>query len=157
MLRCWSWAVLVGQVGAVGSRGRRSSRNPSRAVRSAYYVYVCRSTALLCRCTVRPRNCCWAFAFSYRNNQQPCYRFNRRRRPLRTRTADTNDPYMSHYRPLVAAAAVVVVVAAAVVLFVALACHVARALHQMARRALKQLFHHPPFSSSHRSFRAHIF
>lgn len=69
------------------------------------------------------------------------------------------DPCASHSRPPVAAAAVVVfvVVAAAVVLFVTVACRVARAPRQMARRALKQLFHHPPFSPPRCPFRAHIF
>lgn len=71
----------------------------------------------------------------------------------RSTTRRTYAP-VSHSRPPVAAAAVVVLVAAAVVLFVAVACRVARAPRQMARRALKQLFHHPPFSPSRRSPRA---
>lgn len=71
-----------------------------------------------------------------------------------TRTADTRtvcDPRvcgltLSSARPVrVAATAVVVLVAAAVVLLVAVACCVARAHRQVARRALKQLFHRPPF------------
>lgn len=144
MLRCWSWAVLVGQVGAVGSRGHRSSRSPSRVVRSAYYVYAYRSTVPLCRCTVRPRNCCSAFAFSYRNSRQPCFSL------LAVVVVDHHDPNSPNCghersttrvcvslssRPPVAAAAAVV----------AVACCAARAPRQMTRRAPKQLFHRPPF------------
>lgn len=84
---------------------------------------------------------------------------------------DHCDPYCGHERsttrirltlvrssrPPPSAAVVVVVAAAAVVLFVAVACRVARAPRQMARCALKQLFHHPPSSPLRRPFRAHIF
>lgn len=83
---------------------------------------------------------------------------------------DHCDPYCGHERSTTRirltlvrssrpppSAAVVVVAAAAVVLFVAVACCVARAPRQMARCALKQLFHHPPSSPFRRPLRAHIF